>query len=764
MANAIAGQWQKVTQKVKEKTNKSNVRVKTPVMLQIEAVECGPAALGIILEYYGRIVPLAELREACGVSREGSSAANIIKAAQNYNLIAKGYKKTLERLQELRPPYIVFWRFEHFLVVEGFEKDRVYLSDPASGRRTVSMEEFNQSYTGVVLVMEPGPEFRKGGRKKSVILSLRDRLQDSVPALLYCVAAGFLLVLPNLALPVFSQVFVDEVLVRQQFGWFPYLLAALLITVIVQGLLTAWQLQYLRKLKVKLAVGMASRFIWHVLRLPTGFYAQRYPGEISSRVSINDQVAEVLSGEVTTTVISSALVIFYAIVMLQYSPLLTLIVVCFAIINVAVLQWVAQRRIDANTRVSRDFGKVDGVAIAGLQSIETLKASGLESDFFSRWAGYYTKATNARQELALVTQRIGILPSLLSSLSNVVLLGVGGWLIIQGNLTLGMLLAFQLLTRSFLTPINNLVRFGKTLQDLAGNLVRLDDVLDNAVDPTLKLQQPASQGSKQELNQALYEESNNGHQRLGTPLSPFCRLQGYVELKNITFGYSKVNPPLIQNFTLSIKPGQRVALVGGSGSGKSTVARLVAGLYEPWQGEVRFDGVPRSQIPRPVLTHSIAVVDQDILLFADSVRDNLTLWDPTIPDSVLQKACQDAAIHEVILSIPGGYSAELIEGAANLSGGQRQRLEIARALVNNPSILIMDEATSALDSETEKIIDQNLRRRGCTCLIVAHRLSTIRDCDEIIVLDRGKVVQRGTHETLWREGGQYAYLISSEEG
>lgn len=764
MANAIAGQWQKVTQKVKEKTNKSNVRVKTPVMLQIEAVECGPAALGIILEYYGRIVPLAELREACGVSREGSSAANIIKAAQNYNLIAKGYKKTLERLQELRPPYIVFWRFEHFLVVEGFERDRVYLSDPASGRRTVSMEEFNQSYTGVVLVMEPGPEFRKGGRKKSVILSLRDRLQDSVPALLYCVAAGFLLVLPNLALPVFSQVFVDEVLVRQQFGWFPYLLAALLITVIVQGLLTAWQLQYLRKLKVKLAVGMASRFIWHVLRLPTGFYAQRYPGEISSRVSINDQVAEVLSGEVTTTVISSALVIFYAIVMLQYSPLLTLIVVCFAIINVAVLQWVAQRRIDANTRVSRDFGKVDGVAIAGLQSIETLKASGLESDFFSRWAGYYTKATNARQELALVTQRIGILPSLLSSLSNVVLLGVGGWLIIQGNLTLGMLLAFQLLTRSFLTPINNLVRFGKTLQDLAGNLVRLDDVLDNAVDPTLKLQQPASQGSKQELNQALYEESNNGHQRLGTPLSPFCRLQGYVELKNITFGYSKVNPPLIQNFTLSIKPGQRVALVGGSGSGKSTVARLVAGLYEPWQGEVRFDGVPRSQIPRPVLTHSIAVVDQDILLFADSVRDNLTLWDPTIPDSVLQKACQDAAIHEVILSIPGGYSAELIEGAANLSGGQRQRLEIARALVNNPSILIMDEATSALDSETEKIIDQNLRRRGCTCLIVAHRLSTIRDCDEIIVLDRGKVVQRGTHETLWREGGQYAYLISSEEG
>jgi ATP-binding cassette subfamily C protein len=731
---------------VEKAPTKSKRRVKTPVLLQIEAVECGAAALGIILGYYGRTVPLAELRQACGVSREGSSAANIIVAAQNYGLAAKGYKKTLERLMELDPPYIVFWRFEHFLVVEGFGKDRVYLSDPASGRRTISMEEFNQSYTGVVLVMEPGAEFRKGGSKKNILTSLQSRLHGSIPVLLYCIIAGFLLVIPNLALPVFSQIFIDQVLVRQQFGWFTYLLIAMLLAVLVQGLLTAWQLLYLRKLRVKLSISMASRFIWHVLRLPAGFYAQRFPGEISSRVSINDQVADVLSGEVTTTIISAVLVVFYAIVMLQYSWLLTLIVVCFAMINVAVLQWVSQSRIDANTRVSRDFGKVDGVAIAGLQSVETLKASGLESDFFARWAGYYTKATNARLELALVTQRIGILPSLLSNLSSVILLGVGGWQIIEGNLTIGMLLAFQMLTRSFLTPINDLVRFGKTLQDLAGNLVRLDDVLDNATDPTLEF-----------ASEATVDGSVDGLTDRAT------RLKGYVELKDVSFGYSKAAAPLIQHFNLTIKPGQRVALVGGSGSGKSTIARIVAGLYEPWQGEVLLDGMPRIKVPRSVLTHSVAVVDQDILLFADTIRANLTLWDPTIPDSVLQKACQDAAIHETVLSTPGGYSAELIEGAANLSGGQRQRLEIARALVGNPSLLIMDEATSALDSETEKIIDQNLRRRGCTCLIVAHRLSTIRDCDEIIVLDRGKVVQRGTHEALWKEGGQYAYLISSEE-
>jgi ATP-binding cassette subfamily C protein len=717
----------------------STKRVKTPILLQIEAVECGAAALGIILGYYSRVVPLAELRQACGVSREGSSASNIIVAAQNYGLAAKGYKKTLERLMELDPPYIVFWRFEHFLVVEGFGKDRVYLNDPASGRRSVNLEEFSQSYTGVVLVMQPGAEFRKGGSKKNIITSLQGRLQGSMPVLLYCIVAGFLLVIPNLALPIFSQLFVDQVLVRQQLGWFPYLLTAMLLTVFVQGLLSTWQLLYLRKLRVKLSISMASRFIWHVLRLPAGFYAQRFPGEISSRVSINDQVADVLSGQVTTTIISAVLIVFYAILMLQYSWILTLIVVCFAIINVIVLRWVSQSRIDANTRVSRDFGKVDGVSIAGLQSIETLKASGLESDFFARWAGYYTKATNARLELALVTQRIGLLPSLLLNLSNVVLLGVGGWQIMVGNMTIGMLLAFQLLTRSFLTPINDLVRFGRTLQDLAGNLVRLDDVLDNATDPSLA---------------SITARDDNS----ATPY----RLKGQIEIKDISFGYSKAAAPLIQNFSLTIKPGQRVALVGGSGSGKSTIARIVAGLYEPWQGSVLLDGIPRAKIPRSVLTHSIAMVDQDILLFADTIRANLTLWDPTIPDSVLQKACQDAAIHETVLSTPGGYSAELIEGAANLSGGQRQRLEIARALVGNPSLLIMDEATSALDAETEKVIDQNLRRRGCTCLIVAHRLSTIRDCDEIIVLDRGKVVQRGTHEILWKAGGQYAYLISSE--
>jgi ATP-binding cassette, subfamily C, bacterial len=734
--------WQTLRSKIK-------VRVRTPTVLQMEAVECGAAALGIILGYYGRIVPLAELRQACGISRDGSSAANMVMAARNYGLTAKGFKKDLQGLMEFQPPYIVFWQFDHFLVVEGFHKNHVYLNDPASGKRMVSVEEFDQGYTGIVLVMEPGEDFQKGGKKKSVVQSLRSRLRGSGLAVLYSVAAGFLLVLPNLAVPVFSQVFVDRVLIQNRLEWLPYLLMALVLTIAVQGWLTGLQLQYLRKLKIKLSVTLSSQFIWHVLRLPVSYYAQRYPGEISSRIRLNDRVATVLTGQLTTTIISVVMVVFYAAVMLKYNKLMAFVVICFAIANVAVLQWVSRNRTDANTKVSQNFGKVNGVAIAGLQSIETLKASGLESDFFSRWAGYYTKASNAQQELNLDNQKLSLLPSLLTALSNVFLLAVGGWLIVKGEITIGMLLAFQLLTTSFLNPVNNLVRFGSTLQELEGNLLRLDDVLDNPTDTALDPPQTSSP--------IIYAAIPNA------PTETPFRLKGYIELKDVTFGYSRATAPLIDRFNLILKPGQRVALIGGSGSGKSTVAKLVSGLYEPWSGEVRFDDIPRPGIPRPVLTDSISVVDQEILLFADTIRANLSLWDLTIPDRALERACQDAAIHEVIMALPGGYDAMLMEAAANLSGGQRQRLEIARALVNNPSVLIMDEATSALDSETEKIIDQSLRRRGCTCLIVAHRLSTIRDCDEIIVLDRGKVIQRGTHETLWQEGGYYASLIQSEE-
>ena len=655
-------------------------RVKTPTVLQMEAVECGAAALSMILGYYSCFVPLAELRQACGGSRDGVTAANVRKAARNYGLVSKGFKKSLDSLKKLPPPFVVFWNFNHFLVVDEVGDRWVRLNDPALGPRKVTFEEFDQGYTGVTLTFEPGEDFVRGGRRPGAVKGLK--------------------------------------------------------------------LRYLRSLKVKLAVGMTSRFVWHVLRLPVGFYAQRFAGEISDRIDLNDSVASVLSGRLTTTAISLVMIVFYAIAMLQYDVPLTLIIVTFAAINIAVLQWVSRSRTDANRRLAQAYGKASGVGIAGLQSIETLKASGLESDFFARWAGYYTKASNAQQSLGLTNRLLGLLPSLLTMLATLALLIVGGARVIQGSLSIGMLIAFQLLMQSFQAPVRNLVGFANTLQVLQGSLERLDDVLENEVDVVFKETVPEQAGGAIAAVPTLDGAATSS-----------TRLSGAVDIQNLSFSYSPLDDPLIQGFNLTIKPGERIALVGGSGSGKSTLVKVIAGLYQPTSGDICFDGVSHQAIPRAVLTHSVAMVEQDILLFAGSVRDNLTLWDSTISLEQLRAACQDAEIEETILSMPYGYDAPLLEGGQNLSGGQRQRLEIARALVTNPSILIMDEATSALDSETERIIDRNLRRRGCTCLIVAHRLSTIRDADEIIVLARGEVVQRGTHETLWQQEGHYANLI-----
>ena len=720
------------------------VRRRTPTILQMEAVECGAASLNMILGYFGAIVPLSELRQACGISRDGSKATDIISAARRYGLNAKGFKTDLAGLQTLECPYIIFWNFNHFIVVEGFHKQRVFLNDPATGPRTVSRTEFSESFTGVVLTFLPSETFQKGGHKPSVRLALWSRLNGSIVPLSFCFLVGFLLVLPGLAMPAFSQMFVDQVLIHRQTDWLPPLLVGMVFTTTLTGLLTRVQLQILRRLKLKLSISLSSRFLWHLLHLPVSFYDQRFAGEISSRLQLNDRLAGLLSGQLATTAIACVMLVFYGWVMTRYDLILTCISLMFIAVNLIAMRWVSRQRIDMNTRLMQEQGKVSAIAIAGLQSMETLKASGLETDFFTRWAGYYAKALNARQAMETLNQQLGLLPTFLSTVSTMLLLVIGGVRVMDHALTIGQLVAFQSLVQQFMQPVNQVMRLGNDFQELEGTMTRLDDVLRNPTDPLLERSQTDQPDAMP----------------VATATQP--KLQGYLELRNLTFGYNRSAPPLIENFSLKLKPGQRVALVGGSGSGKSTLAKVVAGLYQPWSGEIYFDGHSRCDLPRAVLVNSIAMVQQDVLLFSGSVRDNLTLWDTTIGDSSLMQACRDAAVHDVIAALPGGYTADLLEGAANLSGGQRQRLEIARSLVTEPAILIMDEATSALDAETEQLIDDSLRLRGCTCLIVAHRLSTIRDCDEIIVLDRGKVVQRGSHDVLAQVEGHYLQLIKSE--
>jgi NHLM bacteriocin system ABC transporter peptidase/ATP-binding protein len=713
--------------------------VRTPTILQMEAVECGAASLAIILAHHGRWVPLEELRIACGVSRDGSKASNMVKAAREYGLDAKGHKREPQALRAIEPPMILHWNFNHFVVLEGFKKDGVHLNDPGTGPRLVTEEELDQAFTGVVLTFKPGPTFEKRGEAPRLIPALRRRLAGTRAALAFVILAGLALVIPGLIVPVFSKVFVDGVLLEGRRDWLPPLLLGMGATALVLGLLTWLQQIYLLRLETRLAVAGSSRFLWHVLRLPTEFFSQRFAGDISSRVAINDRVAQLLSRDLATNVLGAAVIVFFAVVLFQYDPVLTLIGIAVVSLNVAALRYVSRKRVDGNRRLLQDQGKLMGTAIGGLQTIETLKATGGESSLFSRWSGFQAKVVNARQDLERYTQMLDAVPPLLAAVNTALILGIGGLRVVNGSLSLGGLVAFQLLMASFIAPVNRLVSLGGRLQVVEGDMNRLDDVLRYRIDESV------GKGPEEPL-----------------PEDGPVRLSGRLELKNLSFGYSRLDPPLIENFDLVLEPGSRVALVGGSGSGKSTLAKLVTGLYKPWSGDILLDGRPRAELPARIVNNSLASVDQSIFLFEGTVRENLTLWDSTVPLPEVVAAAKDADIHEEIAARPGGYDSPVEEGGINWSGGQRQRLEIARALVGRPSLLVLDEATSALDPLTEAVIDQNLRRRGCTCLIVAHRLSTIRDADEIIVLERGKVVQRGTHDELKAMEGSYAKLISTE--
>lgn len=712
-------------------------RVSTPSVLQLEAVESGAAALGMVLGSFERFVTLEELRIECGVSRDGSRATNIARAARKYGLDATIVRCEPADLRALAFPAILFWNFNHYLVLEGFKGNDVYLNDPAMGSRVIPMAELDASFTGEAITFARTPAFHPGGTPPQLLPALRKRLRGSETALLYAVLTGLALVIPGLVIPTFTRIFVDEVLVGQMSDWLRPLLIGMAVTAILRAMLTWLQESCLLRLQAKMSISTSSTYFSHVLRLPMAFFSQRWPGEIGTRVQINDDVAEVLSGDAASTFISLMTLVFYAAVMASYDVLMTTVTIGLAAINVVALRLVAERRSESNEKALRAGGQVDGASMGGLQMMENLKATGTEDEFFASWSGRYVKWLNAENELSVYTVYLMAVPPLLATLSTVSLLLIGGMRVMDGALTIGMLVAFHSLSISFMEPVTDLTDLGSTLQDAKGDIARLDDVLRYPPDPHVP-----------PITTAL-------------GATTVVRLKGHVELRNVTFGYSHMDPPLIEDLSLTIQPGSRVALVGGSGSGKSTVARLVCGLYEPWSGDVLFDGKTRADMPREILSNSIGVVDQEIFLFGGPLRSNLTLWDTTTPEASLVRAAKDARMHEDIVVRPGGYDTALEEGGQNFSGGQRQRLEIARALVNDPSILVMDEATSALDAHTEKLIDDQLRRRGCSCLIVAHRLSTIRDADEIVVLDRGKVVERGTHEQLIAVDGHYSRLIES---
>ncbi len=719
-------------------TNKQKWRYKTPVILQMEVVECGAAALASVMAFYGKHISLEEIRVQAGVSRDGCSASNLYKSAIHYGFDCEAFSITMASLNEIELPCIIHWGFNHFVVLEKVTAKEMHINDPASGHRIIQKDEFEKKFTGVVLTLTPSKDFHKEGVPPNVLKALVRRLSGTKSAIVYLFLIGLLLIIPGLLMPIFTKIFIDEVLIHQLHSWFFPLAIGMVMTAFARGFFSWLESFVLLRISTKISITTTGKFLWHILHLPMRFFEQRRAGDITYRVSLNDEVADLIASDFANSLLSIVMLVFYFLLMCYYSWILAVITLFIAMLNFTVIKITAKHRANLSLCAVNEQGKFMGSSANGLARIETLKASGREDEFFSKWAGQLANLVRATQRIEILDLIVSNISIILSSINTMIILCLGAYFIMLGQLSVGMLVAIQSLAASFLLPLANLTNFVSSLQELSGNMMRLDDV-QNHKEAFIFSAVPETPEST-EVNQ---------------------KLTGAVELQNISFGYNVLEEPLIKNFNLYVKPGQRIAIVGSSGCGKSTVSKLLLQLYEPWQGKILFDGQEAKYIDRDLFSNSVAMVEQSIFLFEGTVKDNVTLWNPYIAEHDVVEAMKDMQIHDEVCQREKGLHCYMSEGGSNFSGGQRQRLEMARALAINPTILILDEATSALDPVTEEKVDSQIRKRGCTTIIIAQRLSTIIDCDEIIVIDKGEIKQRGTHKELVNEKGLYEKLIMS---
>lgn len=710
---------------------------KVPVVMQMEALECGAACLTMILAYYEKWIPLEQVRADCGVSRDGSNAKNILRAARSYGLTAKGFRFEPEDLKKRgKFPCIIHWEFNHFVVLNGFRGGKAVINDPARGMLSVPMKDFDEAFTGICLMFEPNEGFEPSGKPKSMLAFAESRLKGTGTAVAFFVVTTLITSLIGLINPAFSRVFLDRLLTGENPEWFAPFIIMLSGLAVIQ-LAAAWiQAVYSLRINGKLDIVGTSSFMWQVLRMPMEFFSQRMAGDIQQRQSSNAEIAKNLVNIFAPLALNTLMMLFYLVVMLRYSLMLTLIGVSSIIINLLVSTLISRKRVNITRVQMRDAGKLAGTTVAGIEMIETIKASGAENGFFEKWSGYQASVNTQQVRFAKLDNLLGMIPTLVNSLTSTVILMLGVLLTMNGEFSVGMIMAFQGFLTAFTSPAMSLISSGQALQEMRTEMERVEDVMKYPTDVSCE------------------DDVSDDVQ--------YDKLSGCIEMKNVTFGYSKLAEPLIQNFSILLKTGSRVAIVGGSGCGKSTLAKLISGLYKPWSGEILFDGKPIDSIDRSVFTGSLAVVDQDIILFEDTIANNIKMWDNTIEDFEMIMAARDAHIHQDIMQRDGGYQYRITEGGKDFSGGQRQRMEIARVLAQDPTMIILDEATSALDAKTESEVVQSIKDRGITCIVIAHRLSTIRDCDEIIVMDYGKVAERGTHDELFAKGGLYTQLVMNQ--
>ncbi len=727
----------KAKKQIKQPITKGAAKV--PVVMQMEALECGAASLTMVLAYYEKWIPLEQVRADCGVSRDGSNAKNVLKAARSYGLTAKGYRYEPEELKRNgKFPCIIHWNFNHFVVLNGYKGNKAVIHDPAKGTYSIPMETFDKSFTGICLMFEPSENFEPGGKPKSVWKFAKQKLKGAGVAVAFTVITTVISSLIGIINPAFSRIFIDRLLTGRNPDWLMPFIYALTAMAVVQITVSFIQAVYSARINAKIAAVGNTTFMWKVLRMPMEFFSQRMAGDIQQRKGANASIASSLVSTFAPLVIEAVMMVFYLVVIIRYSLMLTLVGIASLLINMFMSRIISKKRVNLTRVQMRDRGKLAGATVAGIEMIETIKASGAENGYFEKWSGYQASVNTQKVKFAKMNQYLGLIPQIVSSLTNTAVLILGVYLTINGKFTVGMVMAFQGFLSSFMAPASQLISASGTLQEMRTQMERVEDVMEYPTDIVC------------ETDTALDENAE------------YDKLSGAVEMKNVTFGYSRLADPLIKDFSLTLKPGSRVAFVGTSGCGKSTLSKLISGLYQPWSGEILFDGKPMTKIDRSVFTGSLAVVDQDIILFEDTIANNIKMWDSSIEDFEMIMAARDAQLHEDIMQRDGGYNYKITEGGKDFSGGQRQRLEIARVLAQDPTIIILDEATSALDAKTEYEVVKSIKDRGITCIVVAHRLSTIRDCDEIIVMDHGNVVERGTHEELYALNGFYTKLVTSD--